>query len=467
MVEKHDGWEERAHTFDEAWEKLEASGSQELTTRAGTPFVARATITKRGRKAGERVLRYFQGGEEYSRCYECCWEYYSNCNRTLAGMYSRAVDEWIGSTGNWTKLTREELLKRIEQNGGPEGLKLAGRDLSALDLGRDAIRDELKARGISEPEDYPAWVHSIARNPEGINLRRAVLQQADLQGANLSWANLQEADLWNANLQGADLRGTNLQEVDLSGKFNSLEGAYLFRARLERTQLTKKQLGRAIGEHRDTVYDEAKEAYLVLKRNFESIGRYNDASWAHVKERQMEKKTHQPNLARRYYSPKEFGLYPSPKLLPGPDLYPRSDSVSFGSGIAGRLRAIGFWTVFYIKHTTWWIADSIAELICGYGESVLSVLRTLAVVYAVFTLGYGLTSGVMSISSGPEGATRTFTASPVDWAIFSLGALTTMDPAGLEPRNNTVQLVAGLEALLGIFLTGLLGFVVANRIRRS
>lgn len=462
MIQKHEGQEVRAHTFDQAWERLNACGDQELNTRAGTPFVARAANTTRGKREGERVIRYFQHRQEYGRCYECCWEHYYNCNRTRIGMYSTAVDEWIDSTGNPTKLTREELLKRIEQNGGPEGLNLAGRDLSALDLGRDAIRDELKARGISEPEDYPAWVHSIARNPEGINLRRAVLQQADLQGANLSWANLQEADLWNANLQGADLRGTNLQEVDLSGKFNSLEGAYLFRARLERTQLTKKQLGRAIGEHRDTVYDEAKEAYLVLKRNFESIGRYNDASWAHVKERQMEKKTHQPNLARRYYSPKDFGLYPSPKLLPGPDLYLRSDSVSFGSGIAGRLRAIGFWTVFYIKHTTWWVADWIAELICGYGESVPRALCTLVLLWFLAAVYYRLHWGVL----GPNGGS---VLSFSDYLAYSLGALTTTGLEHLRPRLDVgcVPTCTALEALLGIFLAGLLGFVYANRIRRS
>ena len=113
------------------------------------------------------------------------------------------------------------------------------------------------------------------------------------------------------------------------------------------------------------------------------------------------------------------------------------------------------------------VAAWLVELVCGYGESFIRVVGTLLAVYVVFTVGYGLTWSVMRVTPGPEGITRAFTSSPVDWAIFSLGALTTMDPAGLEPRNNVVQLFAGLEALVGIFLTGLLGFVVANRIRRS
>jgi len=94
MIEKHGGWEERAHTFHEVWERLNASGHQQLATRAGTPFVARAAITTKGKRSGERVIRYFQDGQEYARCYECCWGHYYNCNRTRIGMYCRAVEEW-------------------------------------------------------------------------------------------------------------------------------------------------------------------------------------------------------------------------------------------------------------------------------------------------------------------------------------------------------------------------------------
>lgn len=92
MVEKHEAWEERGHSFDDACEKQEAIGRQELTTRVGTQFVARAAITTRGERKGERVIRYQQNGREYGRTYRCCWEHHYNCNRTRIGMYSRAVD---------------------------------------------------------------------------------------------------------------------------------------------------------------------------------------------------------------------------------------------------------------------------------------------------------------------------------------------------------------------------------------
>jgi hypothetical protein len=48
-----------------------------------------------------------------------------------------------------------------------------------------------------------------------------------------------------------------------------------------------------------------------------------------------------------------------------------------------------------------------------------------------------------------------------------LDTFTTADFAQLEPANDLVRLISGFLAMIGIFLVGLLGFVVGNRIRRS
>ena len=42
------------------------------------------------------------------------------------------------------KLTREDVLRLIEKNGGPEGLDLSGLDLAWIDLSREAISREAK-----------------------------------------------------------------------------------------------------------------------------------------------------------------------------------------------------------------------------------------------------------------------------------------------------------------------------------
>ncbi|MBN4001216.1 pentapeptide repeat-containing protein [Nostoc sp. LPT] len=66
---------------------------------------------------------------------------------------------------------------------------------------------------------------------EGAKLQGAFLGDANLQGAKLPGANLQSANLYGANLQGAVLAGANLQEAVLTGA--NLQGANLYGADLQ------------------------------------------------------------------------------------------------------------------------------------------------------------------------------------------------------------------------------------------
>ena len=106
-------------------------------------------------------------------------------------------------------LTRDEVLKMIEEHGGPEGLDLSGRNLTGIDLSTPI--------GSEEPPLY---------------LRSIILAFAKLQKAELFDANLEEADLRHANLQEAYLRGANLQKVNLTDA--NLQNAILVSANLER-----------------------------------------------------------------------------------------------------------------------------------------------------------------------------------------------------------------------------------------
>jgi uncharacterized protein YjbI with pentapeptide repeats len=464
-------------------------------------------------------------------------------------MYASAVDQWLGLEPSAERLTRGELLRLIEENGGPRGLDLGERNLSELDLGRDAILQELQARGGDEA--LPPWVYVVKGEPRGIHLAEAqlrgarlkctslqgaclrgadlfgaCLREADLGRAELSRANLSEADLTLANLEGADLVGADLRKAQLRGAdfrhalliaaklqearmwrtrfewsilitanlqharlreanlegaslegarmeqadlvratlrgatlhdthlegahlqgadlrglnlagINNLAGAWMFRSQLENTNLTKEQLGGSIGEERGRWYGQAKEAYLGLKSNFESIGRYDDASWAYVKERRMEKMTHHPRFARQYYAELEGVAHDSTWRTPR-------------------------WWWFYLRHTAKCISDWLVELVCGYGESITRVLVTLLALWIVAAIYYRLAWGVI----GSDGAS---VAGFGDYLAYSLGALTTTGYDHLRPRLDVgwVPVVTAIEALLGIFLTGLLGFVAANRIRRS
>jgi len=85
-----------------------------------------------------------------------------------------------------------------------------------------------------------------------------------------------------------------------------------------------------------------------------------------------------------------------------------------------------------------------------------------------FAVLYGVTGSVLRAAPGPNGPVEVVTRDPLDLAIFSLGAMTTsgLPTITLSPVNVYVNLLTGLQALCGIFLTGLLGFVAGARIRR-
>jgi len=426
-----------------------------------------------------------------------------------------------------SEYTREEILKLIEENDGPEGLDLSGKDLSGIDLSKEAIVAELEKAQERAPGETPVWyrvrtgginlqgadlinanlqgAHLGCANLQGAILRSANLQEvclesanlqradlvvailqeaflgdADLQRADLELANLQEANLWGANLQGAILWGANLQEAclesanlqradlelaNLQGAILrnanlqgarlggadlqeaslhyshvervdffaavSLEGAYFYNAFLDNTRMRRDQLGEAIGEELDRRYDGAKEAYLALKNNFAEIGRYRDESWAYVKERQMGKMINHPRLARKFYA----------KELPkNPDTW-----------------RLGW---FYIRHTAKWAADWVVEWTCGYGESILKTLRAMGVALVGFAVLYRLLGAVVDANGNPS-------SSWLHCLLYSGGAFTTFGVDALRPANDWIRALSILESMVGIALTGLLGFVLGNRIRRA
>jgi uncharacterized protein YjbI with pentapeptide repeats len=147
-----------------------------------------------------------------------------------------------------SEYTREEILKLIEENGGPEGLDLSGKDLSGIDVGMEAIKAELDARGSLESGELPVWLHVIDRESLTFKFLKALqLIKADwginLQGVDLSTSNLQEACLQGANLQGADLSGVNLRRANLD--WANLQSAYLKYANCQEADLRGSNLQKA------------------------------------------------------------------------------------------------------------------------------------------------------------------------------------------------------------------------------
>jgi uncharacterized protein YjbI with pentapeptide repeats len=413
-----------------------------------------------------------------------------------------------------SEYTTRDILDMIEANGGPQGLDLSGKDLSDIDLSRETIREEVERAQREKPGARPPWLSRpqdtrLARvlqwlsggewagleearlggtNLEGAvfkraNLQRANLRRGNLEGAELWGANLQGANLWGANLEGAhmleanlegaDLWGTNLEwayllaanleGADLGGAnmpgvrlvdtnlkgvhlkdanlsrvdlrdARSIEAMFLYRARLDHTQLTRHQLGEAVGEERDGQWQKAKEAYLALENNFDQIGRYDDASWAYRKERRMEKREAWQS-AKQAFSERDW----RPVIM-----------------------------------RTWkagW--DLVVEHLCDYGESVGRVLFWMGLL--LFVVG-PLLFGLPGLLRWPPENRDAFYSLRPPWSyayaylqqfLYVLDAFTTASFAVLQPATALTRVLSGLTALTGVFLTGLLGFVAGNRIRRS
>jgi len=383
------------------------------------------------------------------------------------------------------KLTREDVLGMIEKNGGPKELDLSRRDLSQLDLGREAISRHAEAVWRQEGKS-PAW-----QNPRtgGINLRGARLTDANLFGANLAYAELSEADLIgaqlrascltkaaldraclrgiecneadlsgviarNANLEDADLALTDLSGADFDGA--SLRGTSLYKARLSGTRLSRRELGEVIVQEKPETLraflsrhhraltpealddalkvrqlEEARQVYASLKANFLETGNFDDASWAHIKERQMAKKTHHPRRARHYYK----------------DEFPGSP--------AGRATK---WWGFYLRHTTKWLLEWAAELTCGCGERPLRTVAWAGLILLLFPFLYAWSGGLRSMAES---------LSWLDYFNYSLGAFTTIGFGQFEATTPFAQTLTSVQALLGISILALLMFALGNRISRS
>lgn len=117
----------------------------------------------------------------------------------------------------------------------------------------------------------------------------------------------------------------------------------------------------------------------------------------------------------------------------------------------------------YFHHAS----DQLVEWLCDYGESVPRILLSMLAVYVLFTALYGVTGGVLRVTRTPGGEVTRVTRRPLDLAVYSLSAMTSSDtPSGYEPRDNLIILMGGAQALLGVGLTGLLGFVAGNLVRR-
>lgn len=328
-------------------------------------------------------------------------------------------------------VSRAQLEKELKEEDGRSGTT------EGMDYGGCSFRGE----HLGDRKEYPplkalplSGLLLTNSDLTGSNLNGCELVGTDLKAAVLRDAILNRAILRGAHLEGADLSGAKLVDADLEGAFLTaadLTGVDFRGARLHQTRLDRRSLGKEVIQERDHKFDEAKLVYIALKKCFQSTGAYGDASWSYGRERRMGKKMNNPWRARQYY----------------------------GAELTDEARQK--WG-FHARHTAKWVADWFVELLCDYGESIWRVACWLGVLWFVAAIGFWRSRALV----GPNGELVT---SFVDCLAYSLGGLTTTSFEHLQPRTvvEWMPFATAMEALLGIALTGLLGFVLGNRIGRA
>lgn len=357
------------------------------------------------------------------------------------------------------------------------GAQLAGQSLEGEDYaGTDLLGSDLSNTNLSGADFSTALLEDA--NMQGARLRHARLRYAILDNANLTGADLWGADLVGASLVGADLTDAQLQDADFTAadlgkatirdakasqtRFSSarldgvdlrgtefhradLRGASLRDARLDgvvlescdvvgahwagaildRTRIRRDQLGSAIGDEKAQNPAGAALGYLVLERNFRQLGDVDASRWAYLRRRRMQKCALTRETVKAWRA----------------QAYARA----LRSAVAA-------------------LRDEVVELVCDYGESFARTVSCLGLLALTFAIIYALTGAVVRLDSTGRVVGHGGVGDVVTMTL--IGMVANAPGGDIRPTAGWVYSLIAVETLLAVMLTGLLGFVIGNRIRR-
>jgi uncharacterized protein YjbI with pentapeptide repeats len=169
------------------------------------------------------------------------------------GLRTRAADIQASLTvlgrGGFTRqgtlrldLVGVDLRKAVLYDAHLEGANLGNAHLEGANLGRAHLEGAFLGRAHLEGA-YLRDVHLKDADLTRANLKGANLHGAELQDANFRHADLKSATFVNADLKGANLRNADLKGADLRGA--GLEGADLDSADLQRADLRGARISHA------------------------------------------------------------------------------------------------------------------------------------------------------------------------------------------------------------------------------
>ncbi|MFH1867363.1 MAG: pentapeptide repeat-containing protein [Candidatus Omnitrophota bacterium] len=298
--------------------------------------------------------------------------------------YRAVLTEHIDSHGSIKGfyLRRLEFREAQWQNIDAEDSDLAGSDLSYADL--------------------------AAANFKKANLTGARLKNVNLASADFEDAHLLRCDLSGTRLWHTSIRNTNLAESDFQGADflkSTLSNVKLWHVNIDNAKFLSRHnfIGKAPINEKGSL--SASEAYRILKQYFVAMGRYDDASWASFKERQMERKY--------FWRSKKPAYFPSLTMA----------------------------------------------LLCGYGEKPYRVITSSLVIIFSYSFLYSALNALKIPADSISAKLGSW-----DHIYFSIVTFTTLGFGDITPKMKPFfQMLTVSEAFIGAFMMGLFVFTLARK----
>ncbi len=198
---------------------------------------------------------------------------------------------------------------------------------------------------------------------------------------------------------------------------------------------------------------EAGGVWRALAGLFEERGEFRDAARAYVRAKRLERRDTNP-LRKRFLLPKPPAHEPPrrPGLDGGPEWPLRRTPSQLGSRLGRYVRLL------------------LADALCGFGDAWARILLWLAalsaLLAALLTVFHGLrTERTVPGLPGHPAHVKEVTSGYFEAWEFAVGQLATSPAHEFKPHTIGWELAASVETLVGVALVGLLGFVIANRLR--
>ena len=266
----------------------------------------------------------------------------------------------------------------------------------------------------------------------------------------------------------------NNEEGEISFERAYLENVYLnlelkekvlidfYDALVRNTKMERDQIENHILQEKKKEFSQAKKIYLLLKNNFDSIGQYEDESWAFAKERDMERMSKSFYLLLNKY--KNNSLFK--KILKQSNLLKR---------IIIKSKIFSKW--LFSKKAITWFNLSFSDFIYRYGENPWRVIRFASITIFLFAIILNI-SGIVNSdrtnliiefikeSQGDEYTLKylgPILGNFLNCLYFSVVTFTTLGYGDFQPAAGLSRFFVSLESLIGAITMALFVYTFARR----